>query len=40
LTEHYFSDIKYTYTEIWHFKQFDNKPDSTNNFIKYTINRL
>ena len=21
--------------EFWHFKQFDNKPDSTNNFIKY-----
>ena len=34
LTEHYFSGIKYTYSERWHFKQFDNKPDSTNNFIK------
>jgi hypothetical protein len=24
---------KYSIDETWHFKQFDNKPDSTNNFI-------
>jgi len=36
ITETYFSDIKKTdYTEyVYQFKQFDNKLDSTNNFIK------
>jgi hypothetical protein len=35
ITESYFSDIKKTYyrNEMYHFKQFDNKPDSTNSFI-------
>jgi len=36
ITETYFSDSKKTdYGEtVFHFKQFDNKPDSTNNYIK------
>ena len=36
ITETYYSDIKKTdYTEfVYHFKQFANKPDSTNNYIK------
>ena len=33
--ESYYSGRKETkqINEVWHFKQFDNKPDSTNNFI-------
>ena len=36
ITENYFSfnDKKYLANEVWHFKQFANKPDSTNNYIK------
>lgn len=36
ITETYYSDINKTYyeDELWHFRQFANKPDSTNNFIK------
>ena len=36
ITEHYFSYNQKIYyvNEVWHFKKFDNKPDSTNNFIK------
>jgi hypothetical protein len=36
IIESYFSDINKTYYDemIYHFKQFDNKPDSTNVFIK------
>ena len=36
ITETYFSDSKKTDHKeyVYHFKQFDNKPDSTNNFIK------
>jgi len=36
ITEQYFSynNKKYSVDEVWHFKQFDNKPDSTNNYIK------
>jgi hypothetical protein len=36
ITESYYSDIKETHygNRVWHFKQFDNKPDSTNNYIK------
>jgi len=35
-TEYYYSETKNTFSidEIWHFKQFANKPDSTNKFIK------
>ncbi|MDR0682498.1 MAG: hypothetical protein LBG15_11725, partial [Dysgonamonadaceae bacterium] len=35
-TESHFSDMDKTYydDEVWHFKQFDNKPDSTNVYIK------
>jgi len=35
-TERYSSEYKTTRTidEVWHFKQFNSKPDSTNNFIK------
>ena len=36
ITESYYSGTKETkqVNEIYHFKQFDNKPDSTNNYIK------
>jgi hypothetical protein len=36
ITEQYFSYNKQVYhvNEIWHFKQFSPKPDSTNNYIK------
>ena len=36
ITEQYFSynKRKYSVDEVWRFKQFDNKPDSTNNYIK------
>ena len=34
ITESYYSGRNETRNEIWHFKQFDNKPDSTNKFIK------
>jgi len=36
ITENYFSynGKKYPVNEVWHFKPFSNKPDSTNNFIK------
>jgi hypothetical protein len=35
-TKSYSSETKETYNDnyVYHFKQFDNKPDSTNNFIK------
>lgn len=35
-TEKYISEAQATHSidEIWHFKQFDNKPDSTNIYIK------
>ena len=35
-TERYNSEYQKTHAvdEIWHFKQFNNKPDSTNNYIK------
>jgi len=34
--EDFLSETKKTYSidEVWHFKQFDNKPDSTNKYIK------
>jgi len=36
ITEQYFSynKKKYSVNEVWHFKHFVNKPDSTNNYIK------
>jgi hypothetical protein len=36
ITESYFSDLNKTYYDefIYHFKHFDNKPDSTNVYIK------
>ncbi|MDR2909924.1 MAG: hypothetical protein LBV47_00950 [Bacteroidales bacterium] len=36
ITEEHFSynNKKYDVNETWHFKQFDHKPDSTNNYIK------
>jgi hypothetical protein len=36
ITKNYFTFNGKTYSvnELWHFKQFDNKPDSTNNYIK------
>ncbi|MDR2408232.1 MAG: hypothetical protein LBE13_08995 [Bacteroidales bacterium] len=36
ITEKFFSynKTKYSVNEIWHFKQFANKPDSTNVYIK------
>jgi len=36
IVESYFSNTKKTYysDKVWYFKQFFNKPDSTNNFIK------
>jgi len=36
ITENYFSynNKKYLVDEVYHFKQFANKPDSTNNYIK------
>ena len=36
ITEWYRKDTKKTFfeSEVWHFKQFSPKPDSTNNFIK------
>jgi hypothetical protein len=35
-TEIYYSETKKTHSvdQIWHFKSFSNKPDSTNNYIK------
>jgi len=36
ITEQYFSHNETTYytNDVWHFKKFSPKPDSTNNFIK------
>jgi len=36
ITDSYYSGTKETeqVDEVWHFKQFANKPDSTNNYIK------
>jgi hypothetical protein len=36
ITESYYSGRNETkqIDEVWHFKQFENKPDSTNNYIK------